>query len=44
MVSEYGFEGVGGEADIGFVRFVVISVEFHKNHVLHKIFNRNISC
>ena len=24
MVSESGFEGVGGEADVGFVRFVVI--------------------
>ena len=27
MVSEYGFEGVGGEADVGFVRFVIISAD-----------------
>ena len=28
MVSESGFEGVGGEADVGFVRFVVISAGY----------------
>ena len=28
MVSESGFEGVGGEADVGLVRFVVISAGY----------------
>ena len=28
IVSKSGFEGVGGEADIGFVRFVVISAGY----------------
>ena len=37
MVSESGFEGVGGEADVGFVRFVVISagncgLVYHRFH------------
>ena len=28
MVSESGFEGVGGEADVAFVRFVAISAGY----------------
>ena len=35
MVSESGFEGVGGEADIGFVRFVVITAG-HCGLVYHR--------
>ena len=28
MVGEFGFEGVGGEADVGFVRFVAVSAVY----------------
>ena len=35
MVSESGFEGVGGEVDVGFVRFVVISAA-HCGSIYHR--------